>query len=239
MDDSVDIIIFSLASESEGLERFYESLSDDEKQRAGRFHFDKHRNRFIAGRGTIRQILATRIDCSPHSIRFELNGFGKPALCALESSEPLHFNASSSDMLGAIAISADHVLGLDIEKIKYSSSEDYDRIVKNEFTEDEHNWYKLHDSSQRPRIFFDFWTCKEAYLKALGIGLSGKLDGFNIDLQGEKPSISHTVLEDCEQSCLSLFRLDFDEQFSACLAVAENEIRIGVSHWSGSARINH
>jgi len=230
--DSVEIITFALASAGEERECFYQSLSDDEKQRADRFRFDKHRNRFITGRGTIRQILATRIDCAPHAIGFALNDFGKPALCAPELTEPMQFNASSSDMLGAIAISANHALGLDIEKVRYSSTDDYDRIVKNEFTENEYNWYKQYDSLQRPRVFFDFWTCKEAYLKALGIGLSGKLDGFDIDLQGENPSVSHSILEDSEQPRLALFRLDFDDQFAGCLALAETNIRIEISHWS-------
>jgi 4'-phosphopantetheinyl transferase len=227
----IEIICFSLDSDDEKRQWLYQYLSDDEKQRAARYRFDKHRHRFITGRGTIREILADLGKCPPKAISFELNKFGKPALCAPESSRHIRFNASSSAMMGAIAISDGIALGLDIEKMKPAKGVDNDLIVKNEFTRDEYDWYIKHRDSDRPRIFFEFWTCKEAYLKALGIGLSGKLDSFSVDLTGQQPSVSYTGLEHGEQSMFSLQQFNIPEKFVACLALPEKNSQIKLSYW--------
>ena len=227
----IQVVYFSLDSDVEKRRCLYQYLSDDEKKRAARYRFDKHRHRFVTGRGTIREILADLVKCPPQEISFELNKFGKPALCAPASCRHIQFNASSSAMMGAIAISDGIALGLDIEKMKPAKGVDNDLIVKNEFTRDEYDWYIKHRNSERPRIFFEFWTCKEAYLKALGIGLSGKLDSFSIDLTGQQPVVSYTGLEPGEQSKLSLQRLNIPEEFMACLALPEKKSQVNLSYW--------
>ena len=230
-DNPVEIVIFSLDSDDEKRQFLYQLLNDDEIQRAARFRFDKHRNRFITGRGSIREILAGKGNCSPQAIEFELNKYGKPSLLKPESIRYMQFNASSSATTGAIAISKGIALGLDIEKIKPANSQDYDLIVKNEFTNDEYIWYKKHRDPDRIRLFFELWTCKEAYLKALGMGLSGKLDSFTINLEGPEPQVSHTTLENGELSRLSLHRLIINDDYVACLALPEKTSRIDLSYW--------
>ncbi len=228
---TVEIILFALECDDDERRNLLHLLSDDETQRAARFRFDKHRNRFITGRARIRQILAARGNCSPGEISFELNRYGKPSLAKPEAARGIHFNASSSDTLGAIAISNAVPLGLDIEKVKSDNTHDYDGIVANEFTSAENDWYQKQVGCGRFRVFFEFWTCKEAYLKALGIGLSGKLDSFSIDLEGVEPRVSHTELEDGGQSRLCLHRLGIDDDFVACLALPEEASRIELSYW--------
>jgi 4'-phosphopantetheinyl transferase len=227
----IEIILFPLDSDDDERRNLIPLLSEDETQRAARYRFDKHRNRFIMGRGTIRQILAVKGHCSPREISFELNRYGKPTLARPESTRYLHFNASSSDTLGAIALSSAFPLGLDIEKIKFANARDYDGIVRNQFTSDEDNWYQKQAKSARIRVFFEFWTCKEAYLKALGTGLSGKLDSFSINLEGVEPRVSHTDLEQGGQSRLSLSRLGICDDYVACLASPEKASRIELSYW--------
>ena len=116
-------------------------------------------------------------------------------------------------------------------KIKSGNSRDYDLIVENEFTGDEYDWYKKHDKHERIRVFFELWTCKEAYLKALGIGLSGELDSFSIDLQAREPLVSYTGLENSAQSKLSLYRLNITGEYVACLALPEKSSHINLSYW--------
>lgn len=227
----IEIILFPLECDDDERRNLFRLLSDDETQRAARFRFDKHRNRFITGRATIRQILAARGNCSPGEISFELNRYGKPALAKPESTRYIQFNASSSETLGAIAISNAFPLGMDIEKVKSTNARDYDGIVKNQFTSDENNWYQNQAKPARIRVFFEFWTCKEAYLKALGIGLSGKLDSFSINLEGAEPRVSHTELEKGGQSRLSLYRLSIYDDYVACLALPEKASRIQLSYW--------
>lgn len=222
-------MVFSLEGAADELQDLYRLLSEDEIRRAARYRFDRHRNRFIAGRGRIRQILAAEGNCSPRDIVFELNPYGKPAI---EKPEPLSnvcFNASSSDTLGAIAIANGIALGLDIEKIKPANHRDYDMIAKNEFSSDEHAWYERHGYPERLRVFFELWTCKEAYLKALGIGLSGKLDSFSINLDENEPRIDRTDLEPGSSTSFSLRRLDIHAEFAACLALPATAVSIDLS----------
>lgn len=230
-DKPIEVIIFPLDSSDEKRQFLYQLLSDDEIQRSARFRFDKHRNRFITGRGSIREILADKGNCSPRAIEFELNKYGKPSVFKPESVRWMQFNASSSATMGAIAISKGIAVGLDIEKIKPDNKWDYDLIVKNEFTIDEYVWYKKHRDSDRIRVFFELWTCKEAYLKALGLGLSGGLDSFTINLEGPEPQVSQTTLEKGEQSRLLLHRFSINDDYVACLALPETTGHIDLSYW--------
>ncbi len=230
-DIPIEIVLFQLDCDDDERRNLYRLLSDDETERAARYRFDIHRNRFITGRARIRQILAARGNCSPGEIVFELNRYGRPSLLMPESIRELRFNASSSATLGAIAIAKAEPLGLDIEKVKPDNARDYDGIVKHEFTRAENEWYRNQAGSARVRVFYEFWTCKEAYLKALGIGLSGKLDSFSINLEGPEPRVSHTDLEDGGQSGLFLHRLEIDRDHIACLALPEETGRIKLSYW--------
>ena len=228
----VDIILFELEGDSSRLGLLYQQLSEDEKLRAARFRFDKHRNRFIFGRGSIREILADRVSCQPREVSFELNQFGKPKLSGLQHGRCLEFNASSSECLGAIAISELFALGLDIEKIKKNGLKDFDLVVKSEFTKPEIDWYQQQDDEHRILAFYRLWTCKEAYLKALGIGLSGKLNSFMIELDGPEPIVRETSLEDSGQSKYFMFQRTLIDDYIACLALPTGNQVIEISYWN-------
>lgn len=230
--DPVEILTFSLACDKDSLRELYRLLSDDEKRRAAAFRFDKHRNRFITGRARIREILAKRLDCKPAEIGFELNRYGKPSLGRAMSLEPLQFNASSSSDLGAIALAAGMEVGLDIERVECGKLDDFDSIVKNQFMRVEYDWYCQHEQLERIRIFYRLWTCKEAYLKALGIGLNGKLDAFSIDFQDEQPSVSYSELEKGESSRMFLHQFEPEAGYIACLATPKPCLRIEFSQWT-------
>ena len=227
----IDIVYFPLDLDDKKRQSLYKLLSNDEKQRAARYRFDKHRHRFICGRGSIREILAGRAKCQPQSIRFEVNEFGKPSIHEPYYSRYIQFNASSSERLGAIAISSGHSLGFDIEQIKPDNGQDYELIVKNEFTSDEYQWYEKQSAAKQDKAFYTLWTCKEAYLKALGIGLNGGLNSFSIDLHEDRAVVKYTNLESSHESSLFLYLIDTDEDVAACLAVATENCQIQTYHW--------
>lgn len=229
-DKSIEIVVFSLDCDDEKRAQLYRSLSADEKRRAAAFHFDRHRRRFVTGRGRIREILAARCGCSPREIGFSLNRFGKPSLYAPSRAANLRFNASSSELLGAIALATGAEIGLDIEKFAPGRIDDCDLIVRQHFARDEREWFR-NLGSERERAFFRLWTCKEAYLKALGVGLSEELDRFSIDLRGDSPSIARTELENGGQSGLSLFQFDLGDGYIACLAAPQAGGGIEITRW--------
>ena len=228
----VDIVYFSLDDHISERERLYRLLSNDEKQRAQRYHFDKHRHRFISGRGKLREILAGKGKCKPEEIIFGLGEFGKPYIREPACLTSLQFNASSSGLIGAIAITHDLQLGFDIEQVKVEKGRDFDLIVQTEFTSEEFDWYWLHENSvKRQLAFYMLWTCKEAYLKALGIGLNGKLDSFSMNLLASNPVISFTELEPSNESALTLYQFEIADDVIACLALAKTDGEFNIISW--------
>lgn len=228
----VEIVYFSLECSDKKRQYFYQLLNNEEKERADRYRFDIHRNRFITGRGTVREILAHIGKTKPQRIKFEVNSYGKPAIYEPEGLTGLKFNASSSHTMGVIAVANNIELGVDIEFIKLDSdTEDYDSIVSSEFTEEEYEWYNAQVRQDKVQMFYSIWTCKEAYLKALGIGLNEKLNSFSINFKHHQPKISYTQLESDDQSDFSLHQIMNPAGYITCLAIPGVHFNIKLSGW--------
>ncbi len=215
---NVDIYYFSLDDSGSERERLFQFLDEAEKQRAARYKFDIHRFRFISGRGKLREVLARVVKCQPEEVIFGSGEFGKPYIKQTDKSNNIQFNVSKSSAMGAVAISQGMQIGLDIEQIKHNGISDCDLIVEKEFTDDEIKWYQQHDSKNRLIAFYALWTCKEAYLKALGSGLNDSLDRFTVSLKEEQPNISNTELESVISSAFSLYQDKISDDYIVCLA---------------------
>ena len=147
-------------------------LSDDERERAARFIFDKHRHRFVAGRGQVREILAKYLGCGPHELHFVYANLGKPSLA--DSRGDLRFNFSNSSTRGLLAVAVGLELGVDIERLR--PVENMLGLAKRFFDASEVAHLDSVDEEGRQAAFFHYWTRKEAYLKAVGQGLSFPLN---------------------------------------------------------------
>ena len=223
----VNIFYFCLDDRPRERERLYLLLSDDEKQRASRYRFDVHRHRFISSRGKLREILAVNSECRPEEINFGSGEYGKPYIRSPVGLRHIHFNASASGPIGAVAISTSTSLGFDLEKITNGEERDFDLIIKNECTNEEYDWYmRCLDKTERNQAFYALWTCKEAYLKALGVGLNNELAGFSVNFVGDRPFISYTRLEDNNKSDLFLYQMKITDGSIACLALAKADCNI-------------
>lgn len=135
-------------------------LSADEQVRADRFKFEQHRKRFIAGRSFLRSLLARYLQAKPMSLEFEYSPHGKPFL-----KSRLQFNLAHSQHLALYAVTYDRAIGIDLEAIR--SIADLDALVQRFFLPSEYKAIQAEKS-----LFFQYWTCKEAFLKATGTGLS-------------------------------------------------------------------
>lgn len=155
---------------------FLPSLSPDEKARADRFKFPIHRDRFITARGILRMLLANYLNQSPDQLAFCYGDRGKPALAKGE----LQFNVSHSEDFALYALSCDRAVGIDVEKIR--AIDNLEGLTSRFFTLGEHQAIVQLPMEQREKMFFRYWTCKEAYLKATGEGLS-QLAGLEISLK--------------------------------------------------------
>ena len=137
------------------------TLSAEEKERAGRYHFDIHRNRFISRRSILRLILSKYLDCSPAAVKFKYSSLGKPSV-DLKSTESIHFNVSHSRSKAVIAITSDEQVGVDIEFIDPEINSEL--ISSHFFADSEIATIKSANAEEKPDTFFKFWTIQNQTL---------------------------------------------------------------------------
>jgi 4'-phosphopantetheinyl transferase len=185
-DNEVHIWRASLEVDSAGLRRFEGLLADDEKNRAERFIFHRDRNRFIAARGILRDVLGRYLQRPPQDIHFVYGPRGKPAIASGGARPSIHFNLSHAHGLAAIGVALERELGIDIELIRPEFAGE--EIAKRYFSPKEVNELNRLPAELRTEGFFHCWTRKEAYIKAQGNGLSIPLQSFEVSLTPGLPA---------------------------------------------------
>ena len=161
-------------------------LSPAERLRASRFAFDRDRRRFMVGRAQLRELLAVRLDVPPESIELDYGECGKPALGRHFAESDLHFNVSHCGDVAVYAFSLGREIGIDVEAVR--TIRDADDIAARFFSRREHEAYLALDPCDKPSGFFNCWTRKEAFIKALGRGLHQPLDSFEVSLAPGEPA---------------------------------------------------
>ncbi len=161
-----DIFIVDLAITDVVYHSFCEMLSASEFDRMMRFVKSDHQRDFVAARGALRSCLAQYINCDPRALVFAYGNHGKPML--LDYPE-LQFNLSHSQGRALIGVVRGMAIGVDLEQVwEVPTMLD---IAKRFFMPSEYEAILRVSEGLRSRVFFEYWTCKEAYLKATGMGL--------------------------------------------------------------------
>ncbi len=157
----------------------FSCLSQQERQRADRFVREEKRRSFLFSHWFLRQMLGQMLGVSPSAVDFDRGEHGKPFLCGRHLNAGVHFNLSHSGerLLAGIA---DTPLGVDIERMR--DKLDYLRFSRRFFSPLEQEQLRAVPAADRQRAFFDGWTRKEAFLKAMGCGLTLGLDQFDVSL---------------------------------------------------------
>jgi len=199
---------------SEVLERFRLLLSSDEQERAERFHFDHLVRRFVLARGALRILLGHYLDVSPISLQFNYGAKGKPKL---ETNRDLQFNASHSEELALFAFTLGCEVGVDVEHVH--SLPDMQAIATRFFCAEEAAELMSLPDDQRGKAFFLCWTRKEAYIKAIGDGLSAPLDDFRVTLNpAEAARFVHISGDAGAAARWMLHNLELDQSYAGALA---------------------
>jgi 4'-phosphopantetheinyl transferase len=158
----------------EMLHKFWAILAHTEQQRAQRFAFSQLRKKFIITRAILKILLGHYLKLNPQEIALQKTVHGKPALpSSMPNGETLQFNVSHSNDAALMAFAWEMPLGIDIEFIKKTNN--LSAIAQRFFHPQEIN--AIHSSQD----FFNCWTRKEAFIKALGIGLSFPLNSFAVE----------------------------------------------------------
>jgi medium-chain acyl-[acyl-carrier-protein] hydrolase len=157
-------------------------LDESEQHRADRFLRPEHRDRFIVCRAALRHLLAEKLRTSPRDVRLSVSPSGKPQLHADHQSD-LCFNLSHSDDFAIIAVARGQELGVDVERIR--GDVDHAGLAERYFAPAERTDVLAVPEKDRPDRFFAYWTGKEAYSKARGLGLNLPLDEYDIMLDAQ------------------------------------------------------
>ncbi len=143
-------------------------LCAEERARSKRFHFERDQVNFVYTRAALRHVLALYFGCDPAEIEYDIGQFGKPAV------DGIHFNLSHTKSRAAIAVSSQHPVGIDIEELRQVDRAD--QIAGRYFCPREAELIRATAEPEKSRVFLQIWTLKEAWLKALGTGLSKPLN---------------------------------------------------------------
>jgi 4'-phosphopantetheinyl transferase len=149
--------------------RLLGGLSDAERHRAARFHFERDRRHFTVAHGILRAILGRYLRVDPATLVFEAQPAGKPHLAPARHRGLLQFNLSHSRDLALVAVSGESEIGVDLEWV--SDAIEVDQVAALVFSKSEIAVLGRLDIPRKREAFFNGWTRKEAIVKALGAGL--------------------------------------------------------------------
>ena len=194
-----------------------ETLSPEELDRAERYRFGLDRRRFIVARSALRLLLGAYLGIEPASLRIDSGPRGKPEL-ALGVSSRLRFNTSRSEDLAVFAIGRDRELGVDVERVR--TDMDFEPLLDRVLSVAEQGALDQLAPEARRRAFYRYWTRKEAYLKALGVGLAIALHELDVTDDHVKPLTRIHLRGLLEPGCeWSLHDADLSPGYVATLAV--------------------
>jgi 4'-phosphopantetheinyl transferase len=214
-----------LAASVTGLEKCFLALSADERERASRFRFEHLQTAFTISRGILRFLLGRYLAIEPDRARFAYGARGKPRLAFPET--PLEFNLAHSGRFAAYAFALGCELGVDIEEVRPLA--DQENIIRRYFSPEEcEEWLAL-APAERDEAFYRCWTRKEAYIKALGDGLSMPLDSFQVSLRpGDPAALIRSDRDPGAAGKWSLRSLVPADGYIASLAVPDRAVSVRV-----------
>jgi 4'-phosphopantetheinyl transferase len=177
--------------------RAYDALmTPEERQKQQRFVFDKGRHEALVSRALVRTTLSRFAPVAPEAWRFVIGEHGKPEIAPGLVGTPVRFNLSHTSGLLACAVTREHDVGVDVEWMARNS--DIVAIADRFFSSSEVAALHALPETEHQRRFFQYWTLKEAYIKARGLGLALPLGDFSFHLEASpiRISFSGTITND-------------------------------------------
>ena len=199
-------------------------LSPEERERAERFRFEEHSNAYAHSHAMMRRVLSRYVGIAPHDLRFTQGPYGKRSLRDSE----IRFNLSHSSNLVVVAVASCEV-GVDVEYMR--DDVDFLEIAKSFFSPREYALVARAGAAIR-QTFYRIWTCKEAYMKARGMGFSLPPQAF--DVCGES---GPGVLNAEDQTGWSLSEIHCADEYAAALAAEGATRELEIRDYSETGRV--
>ncbi len=168
------------------LEDYRAILTDDERAQEQRFYFAKDRHQYLVTRALVRTTLSRYAAVAPADWRFTSNDYGRPAVAPRGNvSDPgPEFNVSHTTGVILCAVGSCRALGVDVEDVRRHVG--YREVMNRCLSVSEIEDLGTRSPLDRPERFFEYWTLKESYVKAVGRGLSIPLDQISFTLSREQ-----------------------------------------------------
>ena len=227
--DEVQLWRVDLEAVAAGEQRWQQILSADEQVRASRFHFPRDRQYFTAGRALLRTIMAGYLGCAPGDLSFVYSEKDKPSL-GTPYDNGIAFNISHSGGVALLAFTRGRELGVDVEKIRQDF--EVEAIARRFFSVHERDQLSAVATGLGFEAFFRCWTRKEAYIKAIGTGLSLPLHQFDVSIKaGDQDALLATRPDGSEAGRWSLREVPAGPGYVAALCVRGTGWHL--KDWSG------
>lgn len=197
-------------------------LSEDEQQRADRFHRSADGRRFVVARGLLRLLLGRYLGLEPASVSLTYGGQGKPELSPRHVPSDLRFNVAHSGDVALYALARGRRVGVDLERVR--PVRDLEEVARIAFSARERRELRGHPAAERTEAFLRGWSRKEAVVKALGEGLRRPLDRIEVGLgtSGE-PLLRALDGDRCTALQWSLRDVTMETGYVAAVAVERGE----------------
>lgn len=182
MSESIDIwyALPGAIRNPELLGSYKEVLSADEMARYARFWFDRDRHLHLVAWALVRTTLSRYAEVAPDEWSFVTNRYGRPEIAGPDGIPPLRFNLSHTRGLVACIVAERLDVGVDVEDRRRDTHGP--DIARRYFSEREVAAFERVPQERQREAFFEYWTLKEAYIKAVGVGISLGLGRFSFDL---------------------------------------------------------
>jgi 4'-phosphopantetheinyl transferase len=226
-EDEVHVWRANLDQARDQLGRWTRNLCAAERSRAERYVFERDQYRFVARRGILREILGGYLATGPDQLRFRYGRYGKPGLVDWSGPDMLHFNLSHSDGIAMFAFTYGRHIGIDVERVRADVA--CDDITAHFLNRRERRRLRSVEATERLRAFLGTWTCKEAYVKARGEGLSFPVEQVEVSLS---PRALRRVGDDEEEALRwTLRELPAGGDYVAAIVVEGSDWRLRCWEW--------
>ncbi len=206
--------------EEDQQERFWGLLTAEERERAARYRFEIHRIRYVTSRAVLRLLLSKYLRVPELRISIALNAYGKPEL--IDRGTGLQFNLSHAGGLAVYAFTVGRRVGVDIEET--SRDVEFRALATRFFSVDERRVIDSVPEEDLRWTFYYCWTRKEAYIKALGLGVTHGLRNFSVAIgPGVRPALVHSDVDGDAPRKWTMRSFHPDRDFAGALAVEGRE----------------